>query len=135
VEQVSMTVEPDLLYPLLRGRDVKRWCAQPSAWIIVPRLKPHQVIPLSEMQVKFPKTYAYLKRFAPTLLQRKDAITQGALKRGEPFYFYGAVGGYTFAPWKVVWREVANELDAAVIGSVQSLPVIPAHTIRTHSLY
>jgi hypothetical protein len=40
VEQVSMTVEPDLLYPLLRGRDVKRWCAQPSAWIIVPRLNP-----------------------------------------------------------------------------------------------
>jgi SAM-dependent methyltransferase len=129
VEQVLMTVEPNLLYPLLRGRDVQRWHAQPSAWIIVPRLKPQQVIPLSEMQVKFPQTYAYLKRFVPTLLQRKDAITQGALKRGEPFYFYGAVGDYTFAPWKVVWREVANELDAAVVGSVRSLPVIPAHTI------
>jgi hypothetical protein len=45
VEQVSMRVEPDLLYPLLRGRDVQRWHAQPSAWIIVPRLEPEQVIP------------------------------------------------------------------------------------------
>jgi SAM-dependent methyltransferase len=129
VEQVSMTVEPDLLYPLLRGRDVKRWCAQPSAWIIVPRLKPQQVIPLSEMQVKFPKTYAYLKRFAPTLLQRKDAITQGALKRGEPFYFYGAVGDYTFAPWKVVWREQSAQMTAAIVGTDAGKPVMPDHKL------
>ncbi|MFS8808399.1 hypothetical protein NW837_13195, partial [Synechococcus sp. R6-10] len=131
VEQVSMTVEPDLLYPLLRGRDVQRWHAQPSAWIIVPRLKPQQVIPLSEMQVKFPKTYAYLKRFAPTLLQRKDAITQGALKRGEPFYFYGAVDDYTFAPWKVVWTRIGS-IQAAVVSSVSSddeKVVIPQETI------
>jgi hypothetical protein len=129
VEQVSMTVEPDLLYPLLRGRDVQRWHAQPSAWIIVPRLKPQQVIPLSEMQVKFPKTYAYLKRFVPTLLQRKDAITQGALKRGEPFYFYGAVGDYTFAPWKVVWREQSYQMTAAVVGTDAGKLVMPDHKL------
>jgi SAM-dependent methyltransferase len=127
VEQVSMTVEPDLLYPLLRGRDVKRWCAQPSAWIIVPRLNPQQVIPLSEMQVKFPKTYAYLKRFKPTLLQRKDAMTQGALKRGEPFYFYGAVGDYTFAPWKVVWPWISKGVRAAVVGDFEGKVVLPEH--------
>jgi len=124
-----MTVEPNLLYPLLRGRDVKRWCAQPSAWIIVPRLNPQQVIPLSEMQVKFPKTYAYLKRFKPTLLQRKDAMTQGALKRGEPFYFYGAVGDYTFAPWKVVWREQSAQMTAAVVGTDAGKPVMPDHKL------
>jgi SAM-dependent methyltransferase len=129
VKQVLMEVEPNLLYPLLRGRDVQRWHAQPSAWIIVPRLKPQQVIPLSEMQVKFPKTYAYLKQFAPTLLQRKDAITQGALKRGEPFYFYGAVGDYTFAPWKVVWREQSAQMTAAVVGTAAGKPVMPDHKL------
>jgi len=127
VKQVSMTVEPNLLYPLLRGRDVKRWCAQPSAWIIVPRLNPQQVIPLSEMQVKFPKTYAYLKRFKPTLLQRKDAMTQGALKRGEPFYFYGAVGDYTFAPWKVVWPWISKGVRSAVVGDFEGKVVLPEH--------
>jgi len=129
VEQVSMMVEPDLLYPLLRGRDVQRWCAQPSAWIIVPRLEPKQVIPLSDMQVKFPKTYAYLKRFEPILLQRKDVITQDALKRGEPFYFYGAVGDYTFAPWKVVWREQSAQMTAAVVGTDAGKPVMPDHKL------
>jgi hypothetical protein len=129
VEQVSMTVEPDLLYPLLRGRDVQRWHAQPSAWIIVPRLKPDQVIPLAEMQTRFPKTYAYLKRFEKTLLARQDAMTKSALQRGEPFYFYGAVGDYTFAPWKVVWPNIASSLQAAVVGRAHGKEVIPQHII------
>jgi hypothetical protein len=68
--------------------------------------------------VDFPKTYAYLKRFEPTL-RSASAITQGALKRGEPFYFYGAVGDYTFAPWKVVWREQGS--DTAAVVAVQML--------------
>jgi hypothetical protein len=36
VDEVTEPIEPDLLYPLLRGRDVQRWKAEPSAWIIVP---------------------------------------------------------------------------------------------------
>jgi hypothetical protein len=34
VDEVTETIEPDLLYPLLRGRDVQRWVAEPSAYII-----------------------------------------------------------------------------------------------------
>jgi SAM-dependent methyltransferase len=129
VKQVLMEVEPNLLYPLLRGRDVQRWHAQPSAWIIVPRLKPDQVIHLAEMQTRFPKTYAYLKRFEKTLLARQDAMTKSALQRGEPFYFYGAVGDYTFAPWKVVWREQSAQMTAAVVGTAAGKPVMPDHKL------
>ena len=131
VKEVVNPLEPELLYPLLRGRDVQRWHAQPSAWILVPRLPTHpsQVIDLKTMQVKYPKTYAYLKQFEDVLRTRRDAMTQSALRRDEPFYFYGAVNDYTFAPWKVVWREVAELPDAAVIGSIHSKPVVPAHTI------
>jgi hypothetical protein len=35
VDEVTEPIEPDLLYPLLRGRDVQRWNAQPSAWILM----------------------------------------------------------------------------------------------------
>src|SRR5713226_2892455 len=34
---VQSTVEPDLVYPLLRGRDVGRWRAEPSCFIIAPQ--------------------------------------------------------------------------------------------------
>jgi len=131
VKEVVAPLEPDLLYPLLRGRDVQRWQATPSGWILVPRLasNPSQVISLNDMQLNYPKVYEYLKRFESDLRARKDLMTQSALKRGEPFYFYGAVNTYSFAPWKVVWREVANLPDAAVIGLVNGKPVVPAHTV------
>ena len=35
VENVQAALEPDLLYPLLRGRDVHRWQATPSAYLLM----------------------------------------------------------------------------------------------------
>ena len=131
VDEVTEPIEPDLLYPLLRGRDVQRWKAEPSAWIIVPRLKQsaNTVIPLADMQTKFPRTYGYLKRFEDVLRKRADAMVKSALARGEPFYFYGAVGTYTFAPWKVVWREQASTMTASVVGPKNSKPTVPDHKL------
>jgi hypothetical protein len=123
-------VELDLLYPLLRGCDVQRWQATPSAWIIVPqdRKEPSRAYPEKQLQTDYPKTYEYLKNFESELLNR-SGYKQILSRREKEFYGLMDIDHYTFAPWKVVWREVANELDAAVVGSVQSLPVIPAHTI------
>src|SRR5262249_52267750 len=33
--EVTVAIEKDLVYPLLRGRDVKRWTAKPSSHIIL----------------------------------------------------------------------------------------------------
>jgi hypothetical protein len=131
VNEVTEPIEPDLLYPLLRGRDVQRWKAEPSAYIIVPRLhnNPNQVIPANQMQRQYPHTYGYLKRFEDVLLRRADAMVRSALERGEPFYFYGAVGTYTFAPWKVVWREQASTMTASVVGLKDGKPVVPDHKL------
>ncbi len=130
VDEVTEPIEPDLLYPLLRGRDVQRWRAEPSAWIIVPRLagQPQSVISLSDMQTLFPRTYGYLKQFETILRKRADAMVKSALSRGAPFYFYGAVGDYTFAPWKVVWTRIA-QIEAAVIGTKGGKPIVPQETV------
>ena len=130
VDEVTETIERDLLYPLLRGRDVQRWRAEASAYILVPRscIKPNQPIPLGQMQQKYPRTYNYLKHFEDVLLRRADAMVKSALKRGEPFYFYGAVGTYTFAPWKVVWTRLAR-IEAAVVGLHKGRPIVPQETV------
>jgi len=130
VAHVQWTVEPDLLYPLLRGRDVQRWQATPSAWIIVPQdpKRPSRACPEKQLQTDYPKTYEYLKNFESELRNR-SGYKQILSRREKEFYGLMDIDHYTFVPWKVVWREVANELDAAVVGSVRSLPVIPAHTI------
>ncbi|BCW96242.1 MAG: SAM-dependent methyltransferase [Fimbriimonadales bacterium] len=129
VGQVSMTVEPDLLYPLLRGRDVQRWHAQPSAWIIVPQdpNRPSRAYPEASLQVDYPKTYAYLKRFEKELRNR-SGYKQILSRRGQEFYGLMDIDHYTFAPWKVVWTRIGR-IQAAVVSSSAGKVVIPQETI------
>ncbi|PWH17966.1 MAG: hypothetical protein DDG59_07045, partial [Anaerolineae bacterium] len=112
VDEVAEPIEPDLLYPLLRGRDVQRWRAEPSALILLThepgmRLK---AIPEQDLQTRYPCTYGYLKRFERVLRERaafKRYFTRperrGRAVETGPFYSMFDVGDYTFAPWKVVW--------------------------------
>jgi hypothetical protein len=125
VQEVTEALEPDLLYPLLRGRDVQRWKAEPSVAIILVHKKDGSIISEPELQGRFPRIYGYLKHFEAVLRRRRDAMVQGMYRRGLPFYSFSAVGTYTFAPWKVVWLGFgAREIKAAVIGQVDCKPVM-----------
>ena len=130
VERVQTAIEPDLLYPLLRGRDVKKWKAEPSAHIIMTR-SPSQInkkaISENEIKIKYPKTFLYLSRFKEILLSRRDAVLQRSFK-SIPFYSLAAVSDYTFAPYKVVWTRIAN-IEAAVVSTLEGKPIIPQETI------
>jgi hypothetical protein len=130
VDEVTEPIEPDLLYPLLRGRDVQRWRAEPSAWMIVPQDPgdPTRAYPEQQLQKDYPKTYGYLKRFEKTLRNR-SGYQQILSKREREFYGVMDIGTYTFAPWKVVWREVAHTLDTAVAPPFDDKPTVPDHTL------
>jgi hypothetical protein len=138
VDEVTEPIEPDLLYPLLRGRDVQRWKAQPSAWILITHLPGMglKAIPEKEMQTDYPRTYGYLKRFEEVLRERaafKRYFTRkdknGRIVETGPFYSMFDVGIYTFAPWKVVWREQASTMTASVVGPKDGKPVVPDHKL------
>jgi len=125
VESVTVALEPDLLYPLLRGRDVRRWQAQPSAYLLMTQdPQTRRGIDCQVMQSRYPKTWAYLKQFETILQARKSRGISDMVAKGAPFYTMFAVGEYTFAPWKVVWGRMGNRLDAAVISNA-----IPQETI------
>jgi hypothetical protein len=133
VDKVQCTVEKDLLYPLLRGRDVQRWRADPSAHLILAQDPATRTgIPEPEMRRRFPKTYSYLKRFEQQLRQRSSSSVRRLIEKGA-FYSMFAVGEYTMALWKVLWPEVGYEVTAAVYGRrkrVDSLKLgLPAHTL------
>ena len=126
VDEVTEPIEPDLLYPLLRGRDVQRWRAEPSAWMIVPQDPgdPTRAYPEQQLQNDYPKTYGYLKRFEKALRNR-SGYQQILSKREKEFYGVMDIGTYTFAPWKVVWLGFgATEMQAAVVGLVDGKPVM-----------
>jgi hypothetical protein len=127
VEQVTAEIEPDLLYPLLRGRDVRRWSAAPSAYVImVQDPKTRRGIEEDHLQAEHPKAYQYLKRFESVLRQRKSQSVRRLMEAG-PFYSMFAVGDYTFAPHKVVWAGIASDIMASAISSFDSKVVLPEH--------
>ncbi len=137
VEAVTVELEPDLLYPLLRGRDVQRWLAKPSLYILMMQdPKTRRGIDERIVQQRWPKTWAYLKRFEKPLRERsgfKRYFTRKD-KRGQtvatgPFYSMFNVGDYTFAPWKVVWREQSAWFTCAAVGPLGEKTVVPDHKL------
>ncbi|MBI4873124.1 MAG: hypothetical protein HY822_00680, partial [Acidobacteria bacterium] len=126
VESVRQTIEPDLVYPLLCWGDVERYRAQPSAHILLAQDPvTRRGIDEDLMRERYPLTYAYLKRFEPVLRQRRSSALRALMERG-PFYSMFAVGPYTMAPIKVVWRRMDRRMNAAVVESAR--PVIPQET-------
>jgi hypothetical protein len=132
VPQTRARVERDLLYPLLRGRDVQPWRAQPQDFILMVQ-DPHtrKGYAEREMRDRWPLTYAYFKRFEKELRARSGF--RKYFKPDDPFYSMYNVGPPTFAEYKAVWREQAARLTAAVVGlstaSKHPLAIIPDHKI------
>jgi hypothetical protein len=128
LDSVREAVESDLVYPLLRGRDVVRWRAEPSAHIVLTQdPETRSGIPETEMKRKYPKTYAYMKKFEEQL--RKRSGYKQYFDPSDPFYSMYNVGPYTMASYKVVWREQSSEFQAARIAPHNSKVVIPDHKL------
>jgi len=132
VDEVEAAIEAELVYPLLRGRDVDRWSAVPSIHILMTKVPgtAEKAIPEAEMRLAYPKTYAYFNRFRSPLGLRRDAVLL-RLRGSIPFYSMGAIADHTFVPYRVVWREVSNYVQAAVpiLPTRGERVAIPDHTL------
>jgi len=130
VEEVTEPIEGDLIYPLLRGRDVQRWKAEPSAYIVMTYLETRsgpRVIEPSEIERRYPNTLRYFRRFEQVLKRRAD-YRHYFQPSGKPFYAMMPRPG-SFAPWKVVWREQASTMTASVVSPKDGKPVVPDHKL------
>lgn len=134
VEPVQAAVEAELVYPLLRGRDVSRWYALPSANIILSQ-DPGRRDGITEPHMKksFPRAYAYFRRFEEQLRNRSGF--RKYFDPTDPFYSMYNVGSYTLAPWKVVWREQSSDFLASVASSGTGRPIVPDHKLMLVECY
>ncbi len=129
VESQPVALEPDLLFPLLRGQDVDRWKATPSLYIIMAQdPKTRKGWDEKRMMREWPKTYEYLKSWEDDL-RKRSGYKKYFDPKADPFYSMYNVSHETFAPYKVVWREMATFLTAAVIGNYQGRVVVPDHKL------
>jgi len=133
LDRTQMSVESDLIYPLLRGRNVQRWYAKPMGFIIAPQdtEKHREGIPEQRLRREFPKTYAYLKHFEKALADRAD---RKYYPDKSPFYTMRNVADYTRNNWKVVFKDLSEVLQCAVVGLASVAgnlkPVFPDLTLR-----
>jgi hypothetical protein len=110
-----VTVEPEHLYPLLKGTDVFRGRA-PSRWLVVPQHHPGE--DTARLRIEAPQLWAYLQHHDRQLQARRSAIY-----RNRPPYSVFGVGPYTFAPWKVVVSGLHREARFRLVGPHDGRPV------------
>lgn len=130
-------IEAELLHPLIRGRDVQRWRANRSGYLLfVQDPRTRRGIDHKTMRARYPEALRFLSKFKKELRQRaayqryftRDDRRTGHVETG-PYWSMFNVGDYTLAKHKVIWREQADEFVAAVVSrSSPSLP-LPNHKI------
>ncbi len=127
IRAVKAEVEKDLVYPLLRGRDVGRWKAAPSAWQIVAQdPKTRDGYESKWMDNYCPKTKEYFLGF------EKELRARAAFKKYQvenSMWSQFNVGPYTFSPYKVVWKEQSSVLECAVVSSSKGKIIVPDHKL------
>lgn len=129
VDNTQVVMESDLIYPLLRGGEVKKWKAESSDYVLIPHLEGMKLKALPERQLsrQYPKTYTYLKHFEPYL--RKRSGYHRYFKSSDPFYSIFDIGDYTFSEYKVVWANIASKIACAVISTKNDKVIIPQHIV------
>ena len=132
IQSVEERIEPDLVYPAIRGSDIQRWAIQPKIYMLVVQDPKTRRGYLEEfLRENYPRTYGYLLKFKKLLLERplykkyhKDA--------GAPFYSQFNISEETFARHKVVWKAMSNDVIAGVISQIKTdigyKVGIPLHT-------
>jgi hypothetical protein len=131
VECVEAVIETDLLYPLVRWKDVDRWSAQPSGYLLLAQNPVTRVgIEESRMCRDYPRTLDYLRQFEAILAAR---AAYRRYQDRQPFYSMYNVGPYTLAASKVIWRRMDHKIRAAVVETIDDphlgpRPVVPQET-------
>ncbi|MHA1998716.1 MAG: Eco57I restriction-modification methylase domain-containing protein [Promethearchaeota archaeon] len=125
-------VEGDLVFPLIRSGNVKKWQVNIDTWIIfvAKNLKRDDFNDEERFIHRYPRAYRYFYRIKTQLANRKSYRGKS---RGYPFYIiYGTPE--MLSPFKVVWKRMGTRIEAAVVGEIESKilgkkPPVPQETI------
>lgn len=117
-------IEETYVFPMLGGRNIGKWKVKSNEFMLVPHSAKYKYgIPEKELAKEAPETYMWLDYYHDELLSTR--IQNGKFFNPEinPFYRLDNVGEYTYAPYKVLWKEQAGSMSAVVVGSYyESIP-------------
>jgi Eco57I restriction-modification methylase len=108
-------VEPDMLRPAVRGRDVRAFLISPTARIIWTHDRAGRVMERLPLQAA-----AHFRPHVGALARRRDA------GRGPPWQLFRVAAGLPTP--RVVWADLALRLEAAALAEGNSLAWIPLNS-------
>jgi hypothetical protein len=110
-------VEAELLYPLLRGKDVQAWIASPSSYMVLPHdpASLGDVLTDEQLSEEYPKARRWLRRFHGRLKGRKTPPTRSWKMNGKDWCRVDGPLAYMAGEHIVVVREISERPAAAVV--------------------
>lgn len=118
------TVEEEVVYPMLGGRNIAKWKVKSHEYMIVPHSKEDKYgIPEDVLAAQYPDAFAWLDFYHDGLLSSRIRNGKFFDPESNPFYRLDNVGVYTFSPYKVLWKEQSGRMAAVVVGRYnESIP-------------
>jgi hypothetical protein len=111
-------VEPEFVYPLLKGTDLRKPPAdRPRRGVIVTQSIIGQET--DSLAQRAPRLWSYLQSHAGRFTNRKSSIYQG-----QPRFALFGIGAYSFAPFKVAISGLHHPPRFQAVGPVQGQPVL-----------
>jgi hypothetical protein len=119
----TVEIEPQLLFPLLKGSDVANGRIQSAdRYLLVPQKATGE--DTRGLKHYLPLTWAYLESHAELFEQRKSRIY-----RDNPRFSIFGVGDYTFASWKIAICGLYKKLEFQLVGPMHGKPVVFDDTV------
>jgi hypothetical protein len=134
IQSFQLPIESELLFPLVRGRDVGGWVVSPELYVIMTQDPVRREAIAQEIfRRSYPKALEYFTHFKSDLESRGSRAVR-AVMASSAFYAMFAVGVETYAPYKVAWRRMGNIFRASIISNVNDQYlgkklVIPSDTV------
>lgn len=118
IKRTRQAIEPTLVYPAVAGGDLQRYGIRRFFYALISQ-DPAKRAPYPEewMEDNVPLTLGYLKQFQGVLLSRGSNVVREFAEKTAFYAMYG-IGTYTFAPHRVVWKRMAQRMEATVLGKV-----------------
>lgn len=122
--EIQGRLEQDHIYPMLGGRNIERWRVKDHTYMLVPHDSDNKYgIPENDLASKAPRTYRWLENFETPLFDSRVQNGKFFNKDLHPFYRLDNVGEYSFAKYKVLWKEQSSSLAAVFVSTYkESIP-------------
>ena len=109
-------IEQEFVYPMLGGRNIEKWRVKSFEFMLVPHdLDNLYGIQEEDLARRAPKTLNYLKIYEKPLFDSRVQNGKFFNPDIQPFYRLDNIGPYTYARYKVLWKEQTKNFASVAV--------------------